>query len=78
MARSCSIVGGVGCHVPANVERGVIPNRAALLARCYVCGEDVCRDPGCSTLARLPHRGGGRRVRACVDCVVTAIFRPKA
>jgi hypothetical protein len=59
------VVAGIGCHVPANVERGAIENRAALLAKCYRCGDDVCRDVGCSHMAKLPRR----RVRMCMYCL---------
>jgi hypothetical protein len=70
--RSCSVVAGIGCDVPANVLRGVIEDRAKLLAKCYQCGQDVCRDADCSQLTKLPPNmsaPGVRQVRLCANCV---------
>lgn len=70
--RCCSVVGSIACDVPAHVTRGAIRNRASLLASCYICGEPVCRQPGCSelryrmTLTRAGHRR--REVRVCGNC----------
>lgn len=68
--RSCSIVGGVGCKAPANLDGPPMEP----LTTCYRCGEDICRDPGCSLLVKSTQPIGSgqvrtrRKVRMCWYC----------
>lgn len=51
--RVCAVVGDVGCQAPAGAAEDANP---ALRARCHLCGEAVCTNPGCSRRpANLPH-----------------------
>ena len=60
--RVCAVVGDVGCQAPAGAAEDANP---ALRARCHLCGEAVCTNPGCSR--RVPYPG--RRRRLCVRCL---------